>query len=326
MDETAEPWDKSVPLDLIPAIKHLRKSFDDAHWGCGETTRIFCYSLLHNEIVNDPAKEHFNFIRYMKARVGLAAARRFNDLVREATAPAIFKAFYDLYLENMSVQALLIFREFTEIGRANDKRLGSPYLEWAEAQTKHMVRSHTHLIEIWVRNVCDKQVYDPNDDDEELIFWRKWRAPMLVVMKPSRQRPYDAATTWERKDAKASAQWLKSFANDYVLRLEMKLREKAGEAALHLAKQPKPVQPTELENVSRDNTVPTKGGRNTTKNARREVRKLETQARYASWNRAYRRLIKRRPDASDVWCSEKIAGMKIAEGSRAETIRKHMKK
>ena len=68
-----------------------------------------------------------------------------------------FKAFFDLYLDGMSVQALLIFKELVEIGRANENRLAIPYLDWAEAQTKHLIRSNTHRIRIWVRDVCDKQ-------------------------------------------------------------------------------------------------------------------------------------------------------------------------
>jgi integrase len=67
--ENSGPWEKDVPADLIPAIKHLRKSFEDAHWGCGQTSQVFCYSLLHNETVDDPAKEYLNYLMHMKARV-----------------------------------------------------------------------------------------------------------------------------------------------------------------------------------------------------------------------------------------------------------------
>lgn len=61
-------------------------------------------------------------------------------------------------------------------------------------------------------------------------------------------------------------------------------------------------------------------------NARREVGKLDTQARYESWQRAYRELRRKQPDMTDVWCSQKIAKMDIAQGRNAETIRKHMKR
>jgi hypothetical protein len=65
--------------------------------------------------------------------------------------------------------------------------------------------------------------------------------------------------------------------------------------------------------------------RYTPSNARREARKLDTQAMYESWRKEYRALRKRRPGMSDVWYSQQIAKMDIAHGRDAETIRKKMK-
>ena len=65
-------------------------------------------------------------------------------------------------------------------------------------------------------------------------------------------------------------------------------------------------------------------GRNVS-TARREVRKLNTQNMYKSWQKAYRSAIKERPDMSDIWYSQHIAKMQIAKKRNAETIRKHMK-
>ena len=66
--------------------------------------------------------------------------------------------------------------------------------------------------------------------------------------------------------------------------------------------------------------------RYTPSNARREARKLDTQAMYESWRKEYRALRKRRPEMSDVWCSREIAKKNIARGRDSETIRKQMKK
>lgn len=66
--------------------------------------------------------------------------------------------------------------------------------------------------------------------------------------------------------------------------------------------------------------------RYTPSNARREARKLDTQAMYKTWRKAYRNLKKKNPHITDVWCSQKIAKMDIARGRNAETIRKNMKK
>jgi len=65
--------------------------------------------------------------------------------------------------------------------------------------------------------------------------------------------------------------------------------------------------------------------RYTPSNARREARKLDTQAMYESWRKAYCALKNSRPKMSDVWYSLQIAKLEIAEGRDADTIRKHMK-
>jgi hypothetical protein len=270
--------------------------------------------------------------------VGEAATHRFHYLAKEGTHPAIFRAFFDLYLEGVSVQALLIFKEFVEIGRGNENRLAIPYLEWAEAQTKHLIRSHAHLIDIWVRDVCDKHIYDPNEDMEEQVFWRKWQAPLFVIMTPSLYTPYDAAAVWDRKDAESSSKLLQHFAQHYVLHLEVKLRKEAGAYALELAKKPKPMESTPTEGDATPQNHPAgvirqqtdqgtpANDRYTPNNARREVGKLNTQAMHEGWQKEYRKLKKSRPDMSDVWYSQQIAKMPVADGRSAETIRKHMTK
>ena len=59
--------------------------------------------------------------------------------------------------------------------------------------------------------------------------------------------------------------------------------------------------------------------------APREARKLQTQSKYARWQKEYRRLRRAYPDKSDVWYSRKIAKTEVAEGKSPETIRKNMK-
>jgi hypothetical protein len=60
--------------------------------------------------------------------------------------------------------------------------------------------------------------------------------------------------------------------------------------------------------------------------ARRDARKLGTQATHERWQKAYRALHRNHRDKSDVWCSLQIAKSDNPEGRSAETIRKHMKK
>lgn len=71
-----------------------------------------------------------------------------------------------------------------------------------------------------------------------------------------------------------------------------------------------------------DSAIP----RYTPSNARREARKLATQAMYEGWRKAYRDLKKQHRNMTGVWYSLRIEKMDIANGRSAETIRKHMKK
>ncbi len=65
--------------------------------------------------------------------------------------------------------------------------------------------------------------------------------------------------------------------------------------------------------------------RYTPSNARREAHKLDTKAMYESWRKEYRAWQKRRPGMSDVWYSQQIAKMDLANGRDPETIRKRIK-
>lgn len=65
--------------------------------------------------------------------------------------------------------------------------------------------------------------------------------------------------------------------------------------------------------------------RHTPSTAKREARKIDTQAMYVTWQKEYKALKKRRPGESDVWYSQQIAKSAVAQGRNASTIKKNMK-
>ena len=73
-----------------------------------------------------------------------------------------------------------------------------------------------------------------------------------------------------------------------------------------------------------DNST-TSDARYTPSNAKREARKLDTQARYERWKKEYRKIKIQHPDKSDNWCAIQISKMSIGGDRRSETIRKNMK-
>jgi len=68
----------------------------------------------------------------------------------------------------------------------------------------------------------------------------------------------------------------------------------------------------------------TADNRYTPSNAKREARKVDTQAMYKDWQKAYRALLKKRPNMPETWYAQQIAKLPVAKGRNAGTIKKNM--
>ena len=68
----------------------------------------------------------------------------------------------------------------------------------------------------------------------------------------------------------------------------------------------------------------TADNRYTPSNAKREARKVDTQAMYKGWQKAYRELVKKRPNMPETWYAQQIAKLPVAKGRNAGTIKKNM--
>lgn len=71
-------------------------------------------------------------------------------------------------------------------------------------------------------------------------------------------------------------------------------------------------------------TAPPADPRHTPTIAKREVRKADTQTKYADWQKAYRKLLKAKPGNTENWYAKQIEKMPIAQGRNYSTIKKNM--
>jgi hypothetical protein len=71
-------------------------------------------------------------------------------------------------------------------------------------------------------------------------------------------------------------------------------------------------------------TAPPADPRHTPTTAKREVRKADTQAMYAGWQKEYRKLLKTNPGKSDVWYAQQIAKSDKEHVRDPSTIKKHL--
>jgi hypothetical protein len=150
----------------------------------------------------------------------------------------------ELYIAGMAVQAIRVFRELIEIGRAHSEKLGNPYIKWAQDLTLELVQSHENQVKFWIRAVCDPPDFSTDlnwGDPYEVIMGKTWCAPMLLVMRPSRYMDFDAARQWERADRETSKRWMSSFAEMFTIHIKIHIDRLADEKTVELAKQPKSV-------------------------------------------------------------------------------------
>ena len=71
-------------------------------------------------------------------------------------------------------------------------------------------------------------------------------------------------------------------------------------------------------------TAPPADSRHTPTIAKREVRKADTQANYAVWQKEYRKLRKAKPGNTENWYAKQIEKTPAAQGRNYSTIKKHM--
>lgn len=317
---------ESAPEDLKPAIKALEESLDEAHWKCGRITEVICYALIHPEDKGkaDDAVAHQQALLNLKAIVGPIASEVFNQHLRIQTPPAFFHAGQWLYKEGMTVQASSVFRDLLDIGRAHEERLPEPPLQWARDLTVELIRSQEQRIKMWVRAVCDPPDYSTDlnwDDPDEIVMGPTWCAPQLIVMRPSRNAPYDPAKLWDRADRETTKSWLKTFAELFTIHVQARIDDLAKDETVKLAKQPKPV-PAANPSAAADFQSQKAGSPKAAPSVKKAYRKLSNDERNRKIVAEFRKLERRKPNMTGVWYSEQLAKMQVAAGLTAETIRK----
>ncbi len=235
----------ALPAGLVPAVEALSQTLDDAHFKCGKITEVFCYALLHPGENPTDTEQYKLALDQLKVIAGPAATEAYHRSIRMGTAPAFFHAMEQLYIAGMIPQAVRVFHDLLAIGKANAEQLSKPYIQWAHDLTMKLIETYEIQVKLWIRAVCDPPDYSSDMDwsePDEVIMGRTWCAPMLLVMKPSRYMPFDAARQWERVDRETSKKWLKSFAEMFTIGIKIHIDRLAGEKTLELAKQPKPAQ------------------------------------------------------------------------------------
>jgi len=238
--ESVEDWQATTPTDLVPAIEHIRTTFDESVWKCSEITKKLCFAALHPDDKDiDLQPYEAAFISY-RTIIGPRAAQQFDNDRGPGTPPAIFHAFLQALAAGIRTEVGRLFNDVLQIGIAHKEDLKQHPADWAKSHLAMLINGNKHIVRLWIQSVCDKQDYTrPTRTDQEFedfIHWRDWRAPKLIYMRPSGNLPYDPSAAWTREDEQVTEKLLASLSARVVQSLGFDLDTAAGRAHVELAK------------------------------------------------------------------------------------------
>ena len=211
-------WVKITPWELVPAIKSIRRSFQNTARLYSEITKERCYAALHPA---QPAlaPDQDSFGEYLE-KVGVPV-RQFQDKANSEKPPVILAAYFSAYLKGLKAEIRERFDQMLKIGvakadvlksRSFDARCLYPTaVEWAREHLRILIHENAE-VEWWIRTACD---HSPR---------KAWCAPRLIQMPPLGNIPYDRATAWEREDETRTQEVLKCLTGTFCQRLESDLR------------------------------------------------------------------------------------------------------
>lgn len=234
-------WKKVTPEHLHTAIEHVRTEFERGRYGWSIATEVYCRCSLHPD-QPDTQKllvQNQEALQACWAAVAPSKKDQFERFIKQSTQPSVFRAFFDLYYETMKVHLLKAFDQVLTIGLANWDALQSHPVNWAHNHSRLMIHGLDSSIEHWMKHACDHQELPEPDqipsEFEEIIHWRKWRAPKLIYMQPAGNALYDPRTVWSREDEARTKELLTARSKRFLEFLDLSLEKMAGAAHVKVA-------------------------------------------------------------------------------------------
>jgi pyrimidine deaminase RibD-like protein len=256
-----EDWKTITPENFVVSVEHIRRLFSEGVWKASQITEKLGFAELHpNDKPPDLNSYESVFPQYLKI-VGLSAQQEFDRNYRLGTPPAIFHAFQRAFAAGIRCEIRKTFSDLLRIGVAHPEKLKSNPVEWARDHLRILLGDNAHLVKLWVKSVCDRHdvsMVSNNDQDfENFIFWRDWRAPKLIYMQPSGNLPYDPSTAWNREDEPTTEKLLNGLSSRFMQFLGFDLDKMAGDAHVELAQSGRIItenadeRPKDIENNDR---------------------------------------------------------------------------
>ena len=233
-------WEKITPFHLLEPVKHIRECFDEECWRCFEVTKRFCYASLHaNSAKAGSVEGNAPVLSLYLGILEPGAQNEFKGFLELGSPSSLFRAYFDLYLAAMKKNVQVQFNETLKIGLANYRALNIHPVDWAKSHFTLLINGKLRSVERWIKDVCDEQpvpALDVIDSQfQEIAFWKQWRAPRFIYMRPAGNALYDRASVWNRENERRTQELLTARARRFIDFLLMGLDRMAGSAHLEIA-------------------------------------------------------------------------------------------
>jgi hypothetical protein len=233
-------WENLTSENLRPAVEHIRKSFDTDVWKCRQLTEALAFAALHPGDAPPPDfSDYQSQLPVYLQFVGSAAEQEYRKFLSVGTPPALFRAYLNVLGKGIEAGIAKRFNDLFQIGVTNAASLSSGPVQWAQSHIQLLIQDCSHILNIWTKEVCDgnarPKAGSTREELDEMIFWKSWRAPKLIHMKPSGNSPYDPANEWSREDEARTRQLLDALSRDMLQFLDIFLEKIAGEAHVRQA-------------------------------------------------------------------------------------------
>jgi hypothetical protein len=240
----ADTWKTITPDALVVPVEYIREMFSEGVWKCSWVTQQLCFAALHPDDKQTDIEQYIAAFRQYRVIIGWTAAQEFDQHYQVGTPPAIFHAYFQAMDAGIRIEIRRLFNDPLKIAVTQTAKVKEHPAEWAKLHLGDLINGKKQVVITWIKCVCDRQDYssplNTQQEREDLIYWRDWRAPKLIYMQPSGNMRYDPSTAWTRENETTIGELLDAFSDRFIQFLGFGLDKLAGNANVALA-QMKPV-------------------------------------------------------------------------------------
>lgn len=242
-------WESFVPVALKDHVAALREREKEALSNCFTVTSEACRILLHEQ--TDAYAEWDLPLQQIKVYAGIGATHRFKQLIEKRNPPALFRAFWDLYMECMEPWFGNVFDGFLSIARSNASLLTEAPIAWTNQQCDLFRRSLPYYGWKWAVRACGKECSDGPEVDELLALAKREgeedhfsllqevsQLPWLVAIDIHRPGNNADRKAWDRMSISETHSFLKHCESLHQSHLWAILRDKKQNALIAEAQIP----------------------------------------------------------------------------------------